>query len=512
MLMKTAQTITYPELLEENLFLKQQTVSLQEKLTVLEERLNWFQRQVFGQRSEKTTPNADVLCFDFYKAETQSDQPKIDPPAPKPRKKEERSGKDKISFPDDLPKVSIILDLPDDEKICKETGKPLIKIGEEITSKLAHKPGSYYIKEYIRLKYAMPKGSEEGIIIAELPDSFLPKCRIDESLLADLLVKKFADHLPLYRITEGLLRDNINISRQVLSNWVINSGKALTPIYKAMKKAILESENIFVDETPLSLQVKGKGKVHQAFMWVIAGGESSNPPYRVYSFKLNRKHENVTELLGDYQGVLHSDKYGAYENLASQKKIKWCPCWAHIRRKFFESETSDPFKTWVLEKINDLFALDATAWTMSCEERLKFREEKEIPIIDELIYSIKDKLLNGKIVHRSKFRIALGYFIGLIPYLKNYTLFPFARLDNNVAERAIRPLTIGRKNWLFVGSIEGGEAAGVLYSLIQTCRALEINPREYLEDVLRRIMNHNSQNLHELLPDNWAKAKNSASI
>ena len=209
-------------------------------------------------------------------------------------------------------------------------------------------------------------------------------------------------------------------------------------------------------------------------------------------------------MLKGYTGVLHSDKYGAYETLAQSKQIIWCPCWAHVRRKFFEAEGGDPpFREWVLSRIQILFELEGTAWTKPPDERLRIRQIEEVPIIDELIEKIKERLINGKILPKSKFREALGYFCGLIPYLKNYTQHSNARLDNNIAERALRPLAIGRKNWLFFGSVEGGEAAAVLLSLVQTCRGLEINPREYLEDLFRRFMGHPANRLVELLPDRW---------
>ena len=150
---------------------------------------------------------------------------------------------------------------------------------------------------------------------------------------------------------------------------------------------------------------------------------------------------------------------------------------------------------------------EKVAWARPEKDRLRIRQEKEIPIIDNLIQAIKNQLINGKILPKSKFREALGYFFGLIPHLKNYTKHAWARLDNNVAERAIRPLAVGRKNWLFVGNEIGGEAAGIVFSLIQTCRGLGINPREYLEDVMRRLMSHNSAKVSELLPDQWKTAK-----
>jgi transposase len=273
-----------------------------------------------------------------------------------------------------------------------------------------------------------------------------------------------------------------------------------------MFKLILESGNIFIDESPVDMLLKGNGKVHQAFMWVISGGKAQDPPYRAYHFKLNRQHKNAVDLLQNYSGVLHSDKYGAYVVLAQKKKIIWCPCWSHIRRKFVEAEFGDSkFREIVLRKIRHLFMLDKVAWSRSAEERLKIRQEKSAPIIDELIAMVENRLIKGGILPKSKFKTALGYFCSLIPYLKNYTKYPFARLDNNVAERAIRPLAIGRKNWLFMGSQEGGDAAAVILSLVQTCRGLGINPRDYLEDVMKKMMGHPFNKLQELLPDQWAK-------
>lgn len=285
----------------------------------------------------------------------------------------------------------------------------------------------------------------------------------------------------------------------------------LKPLHEAMAHKILESGNVFVDETPVRMLAPGTGKTQTGYMWVLAGGLVKDPPYRIYEFYENRKHSNVIDLLQGYRGVLHSDKYGGYEALANAKQFTWCPCWSHIRRKFIEAETGNPeFRAWVLRKTRYLFMFEKVAWKRSSSERLNIRKEKEEPIIDELIKAIKEKLINGKILPKSKLKEALGYFCGLIPHMKNYIYHPFARLDNNVAERAVRPLAIGRKNWLFVGNEDGGDAAAVIYSLVQTCRALGVNPREYLEDVMRRLMSHSANRLDELLPDNWVASRNSS--
>lgn len=517
--MNTVETLSTVDLKTQVQILMDELQKRDKEIFQLSEQLDWLKRQIFGKRSERivnTTSEYQITLFDldgFSWPEENQEKPKQGEAqviSEHTRKKPNRNGQDKLSFPDDLPVKTTVIDIPEEEKICPHTGISLVKIGDEVTRKLAHEPGSYYIKEIIRPKYANPIKEEAGILTAPLPDSFIPKCRADESLLADIIVRKFGDHLPLYRICEIMSREDIFISRKLLSQWIIKAAAGLKLIFDLMLKKILKGKNIFIDESPVKLQDIGKCK--QGYMWTVVGGGGSDPPYRIYEFKDNRCHKNVLDIIKDYKGGLHSDKYGAYQKLAENRVITWYPCWSHIRRKFFEAEQGDlQFRAWVLRKIRYLFMYERVAWNRSPEERLRIRLEKEIPIIDELISKIKEKLIDGKILPKSKLREAMGYFCSLIPYLKNYAFDPFARLDNNVAERALRPLAIGRKNWLFFGSEQGALAGSILLSLVQTCRGLEINPRDYLEDVMRRVMSHSNQKLEELLPDNWLKARESAS-
>lgn len=488
--------------------LKNTVATLKQTINELNEQLAWFKKQVFGKRSEKIiSPNENQLIFEGIEF-IQPQKDEYREVEGHQRKKPDHNGQDKFKLPDDLPVERIVLDLTEEQKVCQETGVNLVKIGEEVTRKLAQKPGSYFIKEIVRPKYANPQRSENGIAIVDLPESLLNRCQADDSFLADILVKKYADHLPLYRISEILSRENINISRQLLSQWVLRSANALKPIYEEMQRQILSSGIVFMDESPVKMLDPGAGQTKLTYMWVICGGKSSNPAYRVFNFRDNRQHHNASEILKGFSGFLHSDKYGAYETLAQKKQFIWCPCWVHIRRKFIESEHSDTeFRQMVLDKIGRLFKLEEVGWDQSPEDRLQLRQEHAVPIIDELILAIKDKLQHGKLLPKSNFKEALGYFCSLLPYLKNYTLNPWAHIDNNVSERAVRPLAIGRKNWLFLGNNDGGEAAAIALSLIQTCRNLKINPRIYLEDVMRRIMSQNSQKLEELLPDNWLKTQ-----
>lgn len=482
--------------------LQNQNLELNNQNVELKETLNWYQRQIFGKRSEKLVEdlNENQLIFEGFQIEKEEEKKiKIHTHIRKIKNKD----KDKIIISPDLPVEQQIIDVSKEEKINKKTGKPLVKIGEEISHKLAYKPGSYFIKEIIRPKYALP--NNDGILTAPMPESIIPKCKFDESLIADILVKKYADHLPLYRIREGLVRENIIISKQLLSKYVVRVGLNLKPLVDEMQKRVLQSNNVFIDESPIDILESPKCK--QGYMWVITGGAVKNPFYRIYNFRLDRKHNNALKLLENYHGILHSDKYGAYENLANKKQFIWVPCWSHIRRKFFEAQTDPPFREWILRKIRYLFMLERVAWNRPENERLQIRQKKEIPIIDEIITKVKNKLYDERILPKSKLKKALLYLYSLIPYLKNYANYPLAHIDNNTAERAVRPLAIGRKNWLFVGSEDAGIAASVILSLVQTCRALNINPHTYLNDILRKIMSHSNQKLFELLPDQWLKNK-----
>ena len=506
MLNVAKQTTPIPDLVQQQ---ARTIATLEAQILLLKEQLVWLKKQVFGAKSERIVADLGQQSLPFPEVE----QPE---PAAAPveeicyqrRKSAKNRGRDTISYPDNLPVKRIELDVPDEQKVCAETGEPLVCIGQEVTRKLARKAEQFYIVEYVRPKYASRKNPDQGILTAPVPDAIIDRCPADESLLASVLCAKFADHLPLYRQGEILRRSQIFISRQTLSKWVLALGVGLDPLYVAMKSRILASGVIFVDESPIALQGQEKGRCQTAYMWVYAGGGGGDPPYRFFEFCTSRSHAHVEKTLKDYRGLLHSDKYGAYEKLARREEIQWCPCMAHVRRKFVEAEQGDPaLRRRILKKIRYLFMLERVAWARSPEERLRIRQELEKPILDSLTALVKERLLSGGLLPKSKSHQALNYYMGLAPYFENYLTNPDARLDNNVAERAIRPLTIGRKNWMFVGSEKGGQASATILSLIQTCRNLGINPQEYLEDILRRIMGHPASRIEELLPDLWLAAR-----
>ena len=498
-------------LLLEALNQKDQCITtLERENRVLREQLAWLKKQIFGAKSERIVDLAEQPLLTNLELGDQGppSEPEQEEVSYKRRKAKRNQGVDTISFPDDLPVKRIEIDLPEEEKVCPETGEPLVCIGSEISRKLARKAEQFYIIEYVRPKYASKAAPELGVKTRLLPDAVIPRCPADESLLAFLLTSKYADHLPLYRLGEILERSQIKISRQTLSKWVLTIASALEPLYEAMKGKVLASRCIFVDESTVKLLVPGKGKCQTAYMWIYVGGGGGDPPYRFFEFCPNRNHQHALKMLKKYGGLLHSDKYGVYQTLAQNRDIVWCPCMAHVRRKFVDAEGGDPvLRTKILRLIRYLFMFERVAWACEPEVRLQIRREKEKPLLDELTKLVQDRLKEGGLLPKSAFTQALNYYNGLVPYLGNYLEHPDARIDNNVAERGIRPLAIGRKNWLFVGSQGGGKAAAIMLSLIQTCRNLGINPQEYLEDVLRRIMSHPAKRIEDLLPDNWQAAK-----
>jgi transposase len=484
--------------------------ALEAQVALLTEQLGWLKKQLFGAKSERVVADLGQQSLPFAEAEAAA-EPTVEATEEvryQRRRAVKNRGADTISFPDDLPVERKILDLPEEEKVCSQTGEPLVCIGEEVTHKLARKAEQFYIIEIVRPKYASCKNPDQGVLTAALPDAIIDRCPADESLLASVLTAKFADHLPLYRQVQMLRRSDVQISRQTLSKWVLSLGAGLAPLYEAMKTRVLESGVVFVDESPINLQTPGKGRCKKAYMWVYAGGGGGDPPYRFFEFRTSRSHAHVEQTLQGYQGVLHSDKYAAYEKLAKRENIQWCPCMAHVRRKFVEAEGGDlDLRRRILRKIRHLFMLERVAWARGAEERLRIRREIETPVLESLTAIVKERILAGGLLPKSKFSQALNYYLDLAPHFSNYLDHPDARLDNNVAERAVRPLTIGRKNWLFVGSENGGQASATILSLIQTCRHLGINPQEYLEDVLRRIMGHPARQIEELLPDRWMIAR-----
>ena len=284
--------------------------NLEGELTVAREQLAWLKKQVFGAKSERIVADLSQqpLLAGLDLGEPKVFEPKQEEINYRRAKPSKNRGADTISYPDDLEVKRVEVDLPSDQKTCPETGLPLVRIGSEVTRKLGRTPESFFVVEYVRFKYASKTRPELGVLTPALPDAIIPRCPADESLLASVLVSKFADHLPLNRQTEIFARSGVKISRQTLSKWVLTLGTALSPIYDELGRQIFLSGSVFADETPVLMQTDEKSRCQTAYMWIYAGGGGADPPYRYFDFRTNRNHEHALATLKEYRGLLHSDK------------------------------------------------------------------------------------------------------------------------------------------------------------------------------------------------------------
>lgn len=495
-------------------FLTAENKSLRIEIHRLKEQIEWFRRQVFGKKSERfvdlpgNTPDLPGLVIP--EAEP-AEEAEVAIPAHRRKKQAKGKGLFTVDIPEDLPRVVEVIDIPEEKKVCPETGEKLVEIGRDVTEKLAHRPSEYYVKRIERPKYANPGNALAGVIQEPASDCIIEGSKFDPSFMAHVVTEKFAYHMPLNRIQEKLACRQIGVSRQVLSSLLCNIGGKLVPLCDLMREKMLAQGNIFTDDTPVALLVRDNGKTVPARMWAYIGGQPNAPPYHLYEFSENRSEIHPLTYLKDFKGIVHADAFSAYEKLGKRAGIIWAACWAHARRKYEEAQSgSAEFRREVLRQMRYLFLFERVAWLRSSEERLRIRQEKEKPIVDRLFALLKAKVVSGELLPKSSLAEAIGYMLTREQNFRNYLDHPDARMDNNIAERALRKLVIGRKNWLFVGSKAAGRSMAVLLSLVQTCRAMEIDPEQYLEDIFKRLLSHPAKKLEELLPDQWLAARDLA--
>ena len=490
--------------------LTKQLKSAHRNIKMLQHQVEQLLRRVYGRRSEKLDPNQ--LMFNDLILES------LDQPLPQPvpefsveeetERKKPRTAKrrhpGRIPIPEHLERVEIVLDIPEEEKVCPETGKPLKKIGEEVSEKLEYRPGKLIVNVYKRPKYASPDSlasGHVGIIIAPMPDHPIEKCKGDVGLISHIIVSKFADHLPLYRQDGIFEREGITIPRSTQSSWVVQTYDAIRLLEEELKRAVLERDILFTDDSIIPLQVKGNGRVKKARLWVYVRG-GPGPPLSVFDFSRDRSKKRPLNFLGDYQGYIHADAYGGYDELFRKDGVIEVACWVHARRKFDEAASSRPQEaTEIMARIAQLYKLEAEWAEMEPKDRARKRQKYARPILDGIFERIEE--LKPATLPSEPLRKAMDYALNqreaFYRYLEDGRLKP----DNNTAENAIRPLALGRKNWLFAGSERGARATALFLGLLQSCKACDVNPWEYFNDMLRRIMGQPVNRLRELLPDQW---------
>ncbi len=409
------------------------------------------------------------------------------------RKRRKHKGRNPI--PDHLPVNEVIIEPEEDI-----TG--LKKIGEEVTETLEYTPAKLVKKRVIRPKYAKP--NNEGVIIAALPERPIKKGIAESSLLAHIFVQKFVDHLPFYRQIQIFKRNfGWEVSKSTLNDWMAACTKLLKPLYEKMLQEVLSSGYVQADESPIKVLDSGKkGKTHQGYMWVYYTPVNN---IVIFNYRKGRDHHGPKEILQNYQGVLQVDGYTVYDEIAKlNPSIELAGCLAHVRRKYFDAKAEDPEKAkFVLGLIRDIYMQERELkqTNLTPKEKTAYRKEHLKPIMSKWWTWVEAQ--STVVLPKSDLRKALTYTVNQWHKLQTIADNGLLELDNNLIENSIRPLALGRKNYLFAGAHSGAERIAIMYSMLATCKKNNVNPFLWLKDVLNRLPNQSMQNLKELLPKNW---------
>ncbi|XKH59638.1 IS66 family transposase [Halomonas sediminis] len=446
---------------------------------------------------DSTADDAQTDAID----ETSSE--KSDDNAAAPAKKRTRGGR--VALPPELPRVKVVHELDEAERCCAEDGTELKVIGEDVSEELHVVPARVEVIRHVRHKYACPT-CEETIQTAPAPAKLLPKSNASATLLAYVATAKYQDALPLYRQSQIFTRHGAHLPRNTLARWMVQAGERLSPVIETLRQHLLTAPLIHMDETTLQVnQEEERNASAKSYMWVQRGG----PPGKqavLFDYDPSRAGSVPVRLLSDYTGCLVTDGYEGYAEVVRRNGITHAGCWAHARRKFIEAQKAQPTsKTgkagWALNQISKLYGVEKQAKALAPEARQALREKQSRPLITQLRTWL-DKSL-AQVLPKSALGKALHYLDSQWPRLTRFLDDSRIPLDNNLAENAIRPFVVGRKNWLFSHTPRGAEASAAIYSLIETAKANGLSPYDYLQYVFETLPTLNDDELTTLLPWQW---------
>ena len=381
----------------------------------------------------------------------------------------------------------------------------LKKIGDEVSEVLDYIAGELYVKQYIRPKYVQPVTDiNNTVITASLPGRIMEKCMAGEGLLAQIIVDKYVDHLPLHRQMQRFERRGVKIAQSTINDWVKAVLNNVAALYEEHKRILLACGYLHADETPIKvLDENKKGTTHQGYYWVY---HNSNGKLVLFDYRHGRGREGPDDILKEYQGYLQTDGYAAYDDFDKRQGITLMHCMAHARRKFNDALENDRARAeYALSMFLQLYAIERRIKDeqLNAEAILQLRQEQAVPVLKTLKEWMTTEY--AKVLPKSPIGQAMAYCLPRWEKLSIYTTNAMLNIDNNAVENAIRPVAIGRKNYLFAGSHDAAQRAAMVYSLFATCRLHNINPYQWLKDVLERVHLYTTNNIAELLPQNWKK-------
>lgn len=484
--------------------LKQMVLTLLGQIDDLQGQLYYLKRQLYGKKSEKLAPNQRLLFENLYE-EIQAKIEQQNPKAENVRSRRNAHHKGRNPLPEHLPRQTIEIEPDDKEKTCSVCHRPKERIGEEVTEKLEYVPASFKVKRYLRHKYAC-KHCQGNVSIGSLPAMAIDKGIPGEGLLAHIITSKYADHAPLNRLEGILQRHGVDINVSTMCDWVGKCADLLEPLIKRMHHLIRLSPRINTDDTLIPIKSKNrKGSTYNGYLWVYIDDRKNV----VFDFTPNRSRNGPIDFIGrDYDGYVQADAYSGYDEFFRISQATEVGCNSHARRKFEYALDSDPVRAARLMVLwGRLYEIESRAkkenYTRS--QLLAARQMQALPIFDEIKTVLAD--YKDQVLPKSPMGKAITYALNQWEALLRYTDDPLLDIDNNIAERALRMVVIGRKNYLFAGSETGAERAAIIYSLVASCKLNGHDPFAYFNDVLRKVSTHPADRIDELLPNHWNPPK-----
>ena len=483
----------------------------QSRISYLEERIRLLQNEIFGRKTEKHQPSeTDPLQLCLF-AESDLPEPETVDTITVPEHARKKSGRKPL--PKDLPRVDIIHDIDESEKTCA-CGCQLSLIDKEVSEKLDIIPPEIKVIRHIRLKYACKncEGTEDDgptVKIGPLPVQFIPKGIATPGLVAQILISKFEDALPFYRQEKIFSRLGIDIPRSTMCGWTIKAEEHCDPLLDLLHQKILSGPLINIDETPVQVMKEpGRSNTSKSYIWVFRGGPPDKPVL-IFQYHPTRSGQVPNEFLKDYSGYIQTDAYSGYDALARRAEIYQVGCWSHARRMFVKvikagsGKGKNGHAQIAIEYIQKIYAVEKSARKdqLTPDQIVALRQEKSKPILEE--FKVWLNTLAGKTPPKGLLGKAVNYTLKNWPQLVRYLENGYITPDNNMAENAIRPFVVGRKNWLFFGHPNGASAGACLYSLIETAKACGLKPYNYLRYLFDSIPFAKTESDYEqLLPQN----------
>lgn len=471
----------------------------------------------YGPRSERVDPN-QLSMFDAGELDDSTPVATVMPEDAASlvvREHLRRSG-GRGRLPDHLPREVVDHDLAEVEKLCPCCGEMRQRIGCETSEQLEFVPAVLKVIEHRRWKYACRR-CEEQVVIAPVPDKPIAKGLPGPGLLSSVVVSKYADHLPLYRLEDVFARSGVDLSRNTLCRWAMQAAAILEPVYQIMVERVRSSDSIHTDDTPVPVLDASLPKTRTARFWVYCGDWRN--PFTVYDYTTSRKRDGPVEFLKNFTGYLHADAFAGYDGIYAAGSVKQVLCWAHARRKFYDARTVQPevvhlalaciARPYRVERdAKEMISADGAdseqAWLTWHGQRLELRQQHTLPVLTDFRHWLQatEQIVLPKSPVGQALQYVLPRWDGLVRYCENRAL----SIDNNLSERMVRPVAIGRKNHLFLGSDNGGKSAAILYSIMASAKANQVEPFAYVRDLLSQLSGCSPPEVAALLPDAWLVA------